>query len=188
MLQPPSGHVAGIIVRTDEERGIWKSPANEVVRSATGLAVAITTIHQAPLNEAGINCIRYFPGRGIRVFGARTMSSDPTYCYIGIRRLISMIQHAIGDALAATIFEANAAPLWAHVRTVVADYLTMLWRAGALQGAKPEQAFFARCDGTSMTQNDLDNGRLVCEIGVAPTRPAEFIIFRFAQLTGNSAA
>jgi phage tail sheath protein FI len=188
VLQPPSGHVAGIFVRTDQERGIWKSPASEVVRSATGLAVAITGDHQAPLNDAGINCIRDFPNRGILVFGARTMGSDPEYRYVNVRRLVSMIQRSIGGAFAAATFEFNDDALWARVREGAGVYLSALWRAGALQGAKPENAYFVRCDRTSMTQNDLDNGRLVCEIGVAPIRPAEFIIFRVAQLIRNGAA
>jgi phage tail sheath protein FI len=187
VLQPPSGHVAGIIARTDRERGVWKSPANEVVRSATGLANDVTRGEQDLLNPAAINCIRYFAGKGILVFGARTLTSDPQYKYVSVRRLVSTIQHAIGDALTAGVFEANDAPLWAHVRQMVGNYLTTLWRAGALQGAKPEEACYVRCDRTSMTQDDIDQGRLVCEVGIAPVRPAEFVVLRFSQMTGDGA-
>jgi phage tail sheath protein FI len=183
-LQPPAGHVAGMIALHDAGYGIWKAPAAPI-HSATGLAVVINAIEQGLLNDAAIDCIRTFPGKGILVFGARTLSADPTYQYVSVRRLVSMIQCALADGLKAVVFEPDAEPLWIRVRQALEDYLNTLWRAGALNGLKPEQAYFVRCDPTTMTQNDLDNGRLVCEFGIAPIRPAEFVTVRVTQMTGD---
>lgn len=186
-LQPPAGHVAGLFAANDARLGPWKVPVAPI-RSATGLAITISAPQQAPLNDASINCIRAFPGKGILVFGARTLSNDATYRYVPVRRLVSMIQRALAEGLKVAAIEPNAAPLWTSVCQSVDNYLFGLWRAGAFMGVKPEQAYFVRCDRTTMTQNDIDNGLLVCEIGIAPLKPAEFVIFRVTQITGDQPA
>jgi uncharacterized protein len=182
---PPSGHVAGIIARTDIERGVFKAPANEVVRGATNLEFPITKAMQDMLNPRGVNCIRDFrsDGRGIRLWGARTMSSDPLWKYINVRRLFLFIEESIEEGTQWVVFEPNDEPLWAQVRRTVENFLIGVWRSGGLMGRTVEEAFFVKCDRTTMTQDDIDNGRLVCYIGVAPVKPAEFVIFRISQKT-----
>jgi phage tail sheath protein FI len=184
ILQPPAGHVAGLIAATDARLGIWKSPVAQL-HSAIGLELTIFKPQQAPLNDVAINCILAFPGKGILVFGARTLSSDPTWRYVSVRRLVSMIQRALAEGLKVAAIEPNGEPLWKGVRQAIEAYLFGLWRAGALAGTKPEQAYYVRCDRTTMTQDDLELGRLVCEIGVAPLKPAEFLIFRSTQITSG---
>ncbi|MBA3441619.1 MAG: phage tail sheath family protein [Pyrinomonadaceae bacterium] len=183
---PPSGFVTGIYARSDIERGVHKAPANEVVRGLTRFEVNINKERQDVLNPEGINALRFFEGRGNRVWGARTMSSDPEWKYVNVRRLFIYIEHSIDRGSQYAVFEPNNPRLWANVRQSVEDFLLVLWKDGALLGDKPEDAFFVRCDRTTMTQNDLDNGRLICLIGVAPTKPAEFVIFRIGQFTADS--
>ena len=186
LLLPPSGFVAGIYARSDIERGVHKAPANEVVRGLTKFEVNINRARNDVLNPQGINALRFFEGRGNRVWGARTMSSDPEWKYVNVRRLFIYIEHSIDKATQWAVFEPNNDRLWANIRHSVEDFLLVLWRDGALLGAKPEDAFFVRCDRTTMTQNDLDNGRMICLIGVSPTYPAEFVIFRIGQWTADS--
>jgi phage tail sheath protein FI len=186
-LVPPSGHVAGIYARNDTERGVHKAPANEVVRGATGLAVQVTKGEQDVLNPLGINCVRSFPGRGIRVWGARTLSSDPAWRYINVRRLFNMLEESIERGTQWVVFEPNDPDLWARVRRDVRAFLTVLWRSGALFGATPDEAFFVKCDEETNPRETRDLGQLIIEVGVAPVKPAEFVIFRISQWTGGAA-
>ena len=188
LLLPPSGFVAGIYARTDTERGVQKAPANEVVREVIGLEVDLDRAGQAVLNPEGINALRFLEGRGYRVEGARTLTADPEWKYVNVRRFLDCVEHSIDRGTRWAVFEPNKEPLWAKVREVVEGFLLGLWKGGALLGSKPEEAFFVRCDRTTMTQNDLDNGRLVCLIGLAPTKPAEFVIFRIGQRTADATA
>ena len=183
---PPSGFTAGIYARSDIERGVHKAPANEVVRGMTELVYNVTYDRQAVLNPEGINALRFFKGRSNRVWGARTMSSDPEWKYVNVRRLFIYLEHSIEKATQWAVFEPNNERLWASIRQTIEDFLLVTWRTGALMGTKPEEAYFVRCDRTTMTQNDLDNGRLICLIGVAPTYPAEFVIFRIGQWTADA--
>ncbi|MEK6405766.1 MAG: phage tail sheath subtilisin-like domain-containing protein [Acidobacteriota bacterium] len=185
LLLPPSGFVTGIYARSDIERGVHKAPANEVVRGLTRFEANINKGRQDVLNPEGINALRFFEGRGNRVWGARTMSSDPEWKYVNVRRLFIFIEHSIDKGTQWAVFEPNGPRLWANIRQTVEDFLLVLWRDGALLGDKPEQAYFVRCDRTTMTQNDLDNGRMICLVGVAPVKPAEFVIFRIGQWTGD---
>lgn len=186
LLLPPSGFVCGIYSRSDIERGVHKAPANEIVRGLTRFEVDINKAHQEVLNSEGVNCLRFFEGRGNRVWGARTMSSDPEWKYVNVRRLFIHLEHSLDKATQWVVFEPNNERLWANVRRMMEDFLLARWQDGALLGQKPEQAFFVRCDRSTMTQNDLNNGRMVCLIGVAPTRPAEFVIFRIGQWTADT--
>ena len=187
-LIPPGGHIAGIYARTDIERGVFKAPANEVVRGAIDVEFKLTVGEQDLLNPRGVNCIRSFVGRGIRVWGARTVSSDPLWKYVNVRRLFLYLEESIEQGTQWVVFEPNDQRLWARVKQSVADFLTTEWRNGALIGNTAEAAFFVKCDETTMTQNDLDNGRLIVVVGVAPVKPAEFVIFRIAQWTRGSEA
>jgi len=182
---PPSGGIAGIYARTDVETGVHKAPANEVVRLAIGLETSINKGQQDVLNPEGINAIRFFEGRGFRVWGARTVSSDPEWKYVNVRRYFAYLERSIDKGTQFAVFEPNGDVLWANVRQTVADFLFNEWKSGRLLGRKPEEAFFVRCDRSTMTQNDLDNGRLICLIGVAPLKPAEFVIFRIGQFTAD---
>lgn len=185
-LVPPGGHVAGIYARTDTERGVYKAPANEVVRGTLGLQKAVSKADQDVLNPKGVNCIRSFPGRGIRVWGARTSSSDAAHRYVNVRRLLLYIEESLDEGTQHVVFEPNDEALWARVRQSISGFLTTTWRDGALQGTTPEEAFFVKCDRTTMTQDDIDNGRLKVLVGVAPVKPAEFVIIRIAQWTGDA--
>ncbi len=185
---PPSGSVAGIYARNDINRGVYKAPANEVVNLAIGFESMINKNQQAVLNPEGINCFRFFEDRGFRLWGARTASSDPEWKYVNLRRYFAYLEHSLDKGTQWAVFEPNGDALWANVRRTIEDFLLNEWQSGALLGDKPDKAYFVRCDRTTMTQNDLDNGRLVCLIGVAPLRPAEFVIFRIGQWTGSSAS
>jgi phage tail sheath protein FI len=180
---PPSGFVAGIYARTDVARGVFKAPANEVLRSIRGLEVSITKREQDLLNPQNINVLRAFPGRGNRVWGARVLTSDPLWRYVPVRRLFLMIEESIDEATQWAVFEPNDQPLWAQIRQAVTAFLTSQWRIGALQGATAAEAFFVTCDRSTMSQDDIDNGRLICLIGIAPVKPAEFVIFRIQHKT-----
>ena len=183
---PPSGFITGIYARNDIERGVHKAPANEVVRGLNKFELNINKPRQEVINPEGINALRFFDGRGFRVWGARTMSSDPEWKYVNVRRLFIFIENSIDRSSQWAVFEPNNRILWDNIRRMVEDFLLVLWRDGALLGSKPEEAFFVRCDRTTMTQNDLDNGRLVCLIGIAPVKPAEFVIFRIGQYTADA--
>jgi phage tail sheath protein FI len=188
LLLPPSGFVAGIYARNDTERGVWKAPANEVVTGAIGFATTLGKGQQEVLNPEGVNCFRFFEGRGYRLWGARTISSDPEWKYVNLRRYFAYLEHSIDRGTQWAVFEPNGDRLWANVRRTISDFLFNEWQSGALLGEKPEKAFFVRCDRSTMTPSDIDNGRLVCQIGVAALRPAEFVIFRIGQWTADRRA
>ncbi|MBL8489199.1 MAG: phage tail sheath family protein, partial [Rhodocyclaceae bacterium] len=178
---PPSGFVAGLHARSDIERGVHKAPADEPLRTAAGFETAIDKARQEILNPEGINCFRSFPGRGNRLWGARTASSDPEWKYVNVRRYFLYLEHSIDRGTQWAVFEPNGETLWAGLRAAIGDFLYGEWRSGGLPGATPEDAFFVRCDRSTMTETDLDEGRLVCLIGCAVVRPAEFVIFRIHQ-------
>jgi len=182
---PPGGHVAGIYARSDANHGVHKAPANEGVRGIIGLERTITKEDQQSLNPEGVNCIRNFQGRGTLVWGARTTSNDPSWKYVNVRRLFMYIEESIEESTQWVVFEPNNPDLWARVRQSVSNFLTGLWEDGALMGTSPDEAFYVKCDRTTMTQNDIDNGRLICEIGIAPVKPAEFVVFRISQTTAG---
>jgi phage tail sheath protein FI len=182
---PPSGFVAGIYARNDIEKGVHKAPANEIVRLAISFEVLINKGQQDVLNPEGINCFRFFEGRGYRLWGARTISSDPEWKYVNLRRYFAYLERSIDRGTQFVVFENNSEPLWANVRSTIESFLLNEWQSGRLMGEKPELAYFVRCDRSTMTQNDIDNGRLICLIGVAPVRPAEFVIFRIGQITAT---
>ena len=196
MLVPPGGHVAGAIAATDEARGVHKAPANVQVAgillndlpgNIKPLEYTISRGDQEILNPRGVNAIRDFrtSGLGIRIWGARTLSSDAQWRYINVRRLFIFIEQSVSQGTQWVVFEPNDEFTWAAVRRSIADFLTSVWRSGALVGATKDEAFFVRCDATTMTQDDIDNGRLICLVGIAPAKPAEFVIFRFSQITGQ---
>ena len=183
---PPSGHLAGIYARTDNDRGVHKAPANVVIRGirlTDGLAQDVTKRQQDVLNPKGINALRFFPGAGQRVWGARTLSSDTSWKYINVRRLFLFLEESIDEGTQWVVFEPNDESLWALVRQTVSNFLTTVWRSGALAGTTADEAFFVTCDRSTMTDDDIANGRLICVIGVAPVFPAEFVIFRIQQKT-----
>jgi hypothetical protein len=181
MMIPPSGHVAGVWCRTDETRGVHKAPANEVTLGATGVGFQVTQAEQGSLNRVGINCIRTFPGRGIRVWGARTLSSDPEWRYINVRRLFNYVSESIMEGTQWSVFEPNDRKLWIQLRIAASNFLTRTWREGALFGASPDQAFYVKCDEETNPPDVIEAGQVVCEIGIAPVKPAEFVVFRLSQ-------
>ena len=183
---PPSGFVTGIYARNDITRAVYKAPANEVVNLALAFELMLNKGQQDVLNPEGINCFRFFEGRGMLLWGARTISSDPEWKYVNLRRYFAYLEHSIDKGTQWAVFEPNGEALWANVRRTISDFLLNEWQSGALLGDKPEKAYFVRCDRSTMTQNDLDNGRLVCLIGVAPLRPAEYVIFRIGQWTADA--
>jgi phage tail sheath protein FI len=182
---PPSGHVAGIWARNDAERGVHKAPANEVVRGALDPVTQVTKGEQDTLNPSGINCIRTFTGMGIRVWGARTLSSDPAWRYVPVRRLFNYVEKSIERGTQWVVFEPNDQNLWERVKRDVNAFLTVVWREGALFGANPAQAFFVKCDASNNPPETRDMGRLYVEIGIAPVKPAEFVILQFSQYAGG---
>lgn len=184
-LVPSSGHIAGVWARNDNTRGVHKAPANEIIRGATGLANNVTKGEQDILNPNGINCIRAFPGMGIRVWGARTLSSNPSWRYINVRRLFNFVEKSIERGTQWVVFEPNEPRLWARVRRDVGAFLNIVWREGALFGATPAQAFYVKCDEELNPPESRDLGRLIIEIGLAPVKPAEFVIFRISQWAGE---
>ena len=184
---PPSGSMLGIYARSDNSRGVHKAPANEVVRACVGLDCQFNKGEQDILNPKGVNLIRSFPGQGIRVWGARTATSDASWKYINVRRLFIFIEESIKANTSWAVFEPNDEVLWVRVQRTISVFLTGLWRNGSLAGSTPDEAFFVNIGRNTMSQDDIDNGRLVCVIGVAPVKPAEFVIFRISQKTSDSA-
>ncbi|GIE81778.1 tail protein [Actinoplanes philippinensis] len=186
-LVPPSGHLAGVWARSDSERGVHKAPANEVVRGAVDLELQITRNEQDLLNPIGVNCVRAFPGRGIRVWGARTAASDPAWRYLNVRRYFNYVEESILLGTQWVVFEPNDETLWARIRRNISAFLVNEWRSGALFGARAEDAFYVKCDAETNTPESVDSGRVVCEIGIAPVKPAEFVVFRLSQFSGGAA-
>ena len=186
ILVPPSGYLAGIYARSDNERGVHKAPANEVVRGAMGVEIQITKSEQDILNPIGVNCIRTFSGRGIRVWGARTLSSDASWRYINVRRLFNFVEKSIERGTQWIVFEPNDPDLWARIRRDITAFLSNVWRSGALFGATPAQAFYVKCDEETNPPSVRDLGQVIIEIGLAPVKPAEFVIFRISQWATGS--
>ncbi|MCW2603323.1 MAG: tail protein, partial [Pseudonocardiales bacterium] len=184
---PPSGHIAGIWARTDATRGVHKAPANETVRGALDLTQRLTDQEQGVLNDAGVNAIRFFSSDGIKVWGARTLA-DPSseWRYLNVRRLITMVEESIVNSTRWIVFEPNDPALWKAIRRDVTAFLTRLWRDGALFGRTPEESFFVRCDSETNPPEVIDAGQVVTLIGLAPVKPAEFIVFRISQFQGGS--
>ena len=183
---PPSGHIAGIYARVDSTRGVHKAPANEPIRGALDLAYRVTREEQGELNINGVNCIRFFPGQGIRVWGARTLAeSSSEWKYINVRRLFNMIEESIARSTQWVVFEPNDTTLWNSIKRDVSAFLTMLWRQGALKGTTPEEAFFVKCDEETNPSDMINAGMVVTVIGIAPVKPAEFVIFKIGQSEGG---
>ena len=182
---PPSGHMAGVWARSDNTRGVHKAPANEIVQGAIGLSYNITKGEQDVLNPNSVNAIRIFPGMGIRVWGARTLSSDPLWRYINVRRLFNYVEKSIERGTMWTVFEPNDPTLWGRIRRDISAFLSGVWRSGALFGATPAEAFFVKCDAELNSADVRDRGQLIVEVGLAPVKPAEFVIFRVSQLSGE---
>jgi len=185
IMLPPSGFVSGIYARNDINRAVYKAPANEVVTLSIGFENLLNKAQQDVLNPQGVNCFRFFEGRGYRLWGGRTMSSDPEWKYVNLRRYFAYLEHSIDQGTQWAVFEPNGPQLWGNMRQTISDFLLNEFFSGALLGDKPEQAYFVRCDRSTMTQNDLDNGRLVVLVGVAVVKPAEFVIFRIGQWTAD---
>ena len=183
---PPSGSVMGIYARSDNSRGVYKAPANEVLRACVGLDVQFDKGEQDILNPKGVNLIRRFPGQGIRVWGARTAGSDGTWKYINVRRLFIFLEESIKKNTDWVVFEENNEELWMRVQRIIEVFLREVWRSGGLAGSSPEEAFYVNIGRDTMTQEEIDNGHLICIIGVAPVKPAEFIIFRITQNTASA--
>jgi hypothetical protein len=185
---PPSGHMAGIYARSDFQRGVHKAPANEPILGALRLSQQVTRAQQETLNSAGVNVIRTFATGGIRVWGARTLAvTDPEWRYINVRRLFNMIEESIAESTNWVVFEPNDQALWKAIRRDVGAFLTRVWRDGALLGTTPDEAFFVKCDAETNPQEVIDAGQVVTIIGLAPVKPAEFVIFKISQKpTGTS--
>jgi phage tail sheath protein FI len=186
-LFPPSGAIAGIWARNDQTRGVHKAPANEVVAEALDVELAVTRVEHDDLNPAGINVIRPFTGRGVTVWGARTLSSDATWRYVNVRRLFNFIESSILQGTQWAVFENNDMDLWQRLRRTVNGFLLGLWRDGALFGATPDEAFYVKCDAETNPPDVVDGGYVVIEVGIAPVKPAEFVVFRIRQLPTGGA-
>jgi phage tail sheath protein FI len=185
---PPSGHVAGVWARTDGTRGVWKAPANEAVRGISRLEFEVTSGEQDLLNPEGVNCIRSFGSYGTKIWGARTLAkTDPSWRYINVRRLFNFIEESIRRGTQWAVFEPNDYDLWQRVKRNISSFLRGLWMQGALVGTTPEQAFYVMCDASNNPQSSVDEGRLIVEVGIAPVKPAEFVIFRISQWQGGGA-
>ena len=184
---PPSGYIAGIYSRSDSERGVHKAPANEVVAGTIDVQINVTRGEQDLLNPVGINCIRKFAGRGIRVWGARTLSSDPAWRYINVRRLFNYVEESIERSTQWAVFEPNDVYLWGKMRRDITAFLRTVWRSGALFGVDPNTAFYVKCDEELNPSEIRDQGMMICEVGLAPVKPAEFVVFRFSQYALPSA-
>lgn len=183
---PPSGHIGGVWARNDDTRGVHKAPANEVIRGAISLQTQLTKAEHDLLNPVGINCIRSFPGRGVRVWGARTLSSDAEWRYLNVRRLFNYLEESILAGTQWVVFEPNDHQLWARINRTISAFLVNEWRKGALFGTTPDEAFFVKCDDETNPAEGIDAGQVVCQIGVAPVKPAEFVIFQLSQFSGGT--
>ena len=188
MYVPPSGHVAGVFARVDGERGVHKAPANEIVMGITGLSQNINRIEQGQYNDRGINVIRIFKDRGIRIWGARTLAtkSDPQWKYVNVRRLFIMIEQSVMQGMQWAVFEPNDKFLWSKLSRDVRAYLLRVWRSGALFGNTPEEAFYVKCDGETNPRYLIDAGQVNVQIGICPVKPAEFVVFSIGQWDGGA--
>jgi phage tail sheath protein FI len=178
--------MSGVWGRNDASRGVHKAPANEVVRGAIAVETQLTRMEQELLNPIGVNCVRSFPGRGIRVWGARTLSSDPAWRYLNVRRLFNYLEESILDGTQWVVFEPNDDALWARIRRTISAFLVMEWRKGALFGLTADEAFFVKCDRETNPAEAIDAGQVTCQIGIAPVKPAEFVVFQLSQFSGGT--
>jgi phage tail sheath protein FI len=179
---PPSGHMAGIWARTDAVRGVHKAPANETVNGALNLTYRLTRDEQGVLNDVGVNCIRLFARSGIRVWGARTRADAASeWRYVNVRRLFCMIEESLAEGTNWIVFEPNDRTLWKHIRRDIGAFLTRVWRDGALFGSTPDEAFFVKCDDETNPPDVIDAGQVVAIVGIAPVKPAEFVVFQVMQ-------
>jgi hypothetical protein len=184
---PPSGFVAGVFASHDRAAGVAKAPGSVALLGGVRLERVLTDPESATLNPNGINTLRSFVGHGLQVWGARTTSSDQEWQYISVRRYVSYLERSIDAGTQWTVSEPNGTPLWSKVATTISNFLFSEFKSGALQGSTPTQAFLVRCDASTMTQNDIDNGRLICLVGVAAMQPAQFVIVRIEKLTSTAA-
>jgi hypothetical protein len=180
--------VAGIFARTDARTGVFKAPANEEVRDALDLEMVIDNSVQDRLNPEGVNCLRAFPGRGIRVWGARTLNRDPAWRYVNVRRLFLTVGRWIDRNMTWAAFEPNDSRLWVRIQRELGVYLTGFWRAGALQGQTPAEGFYVKCDADTNPPESRETGQVITEIGLAITAPAEFIVVRIIHRAGTTEA
>jgi uncharacterized protein len=187
VMMPPSGHVAGVWARNDDTRGVHKAPANEVLRGVIDLETNITRGEHDQLNPIAVNCIRSFPGQGIRIWGARTLSSDPEWRYLNVRRLFNFVEKSILSGTNWVVFEPNDRFLWGAVRRTITMFLRRVWRSGALFGRTPEEAFYVKCDEENNPEENRDAGILTVDVGIAPVKPAEFVVFRISQYSQGAA-
>ncbi|MEU5599506.1 phage tail sheath subtilisin-like domain-containing protein [Streptomyces sp. NPDC020298] len=185
VLAPPSGHVAGAWARVDAERGVHKAPTNEALRGGVSLERELTDDEQGSLNSAGVNCLRGFPGSGLLVWGARTLSEECDWKYLNVRRLVNYLGDSIRQSTTWAVFEPNDDRLWATIRSSVSQFLTDQWRQGALLGRTPDEAFYVICDESNNPPESVAGGHVICDIGVAPVRPAEFVHFTITQIAGQ---
>jgi hypothetical protein len=185
-MVPPCGHVAGIYARTDGKAGVQKAPANEEVRGIIDLHTPVDNSVQDRLNPEGVNCIRAFPGRGIRVWGARTLSRDATWRYVNVRRLVLTLGRWIDANMTWAAFEPNTPRLWIRIQRELSVRLERLWQAGALKGDTADQAFYVKCDAETNPAEERDVGNVITEIGLAPANPAEFIVVRIIHRAGTT--
>ncbi len=187
VMVPPSGHVAGVWARNDDTRGVHKAPANEVLRGVIDLETNVTRGEHDQLNPIAVNCIRSFPGQGIRIWGARTLSSDPEWRYLNVRRLFNFVEKSILSGTNWVVFEPNDRFLWGAVRRTITMFLRRVWRSGALFGRTPEEAFYVKCDEENNPEENRDAGILTVDVGIAPVKPAEFVVFRISQYSQGAA-
>jgi phage tail sheath protein FI len=187
IMLPPSGHVAGVWARNDDTRGVHKAPANEPMRGVIDLETNITRGEHDQLNPIAVNCIRSFPGQGIRIWGARTLSSDPEWRYLNVRRLFNFVEKSILTGTNWVVFEPNDRFLWGSVRRTITMFLRRVWRSGALFGRTPEEAFYVKCDEENNPPENRDAGILTVDVGIAPVKPAEFVVFRISQYSEGAA-
>ena len=187
VLLPPSGHIAGVWARNDDTRGVHKAPANEVLRGVIDLETNVTRGEHDQLNPIAVNCVRSFPGQGIRIWGARTLSSDPEWRYLNVRRLFNFVEKSILSGTNWVVFEPNDRFLWGAVRRTITMFLRRVWRSGALYGRTPEEAFYVKCDEENNPEENRDAGILTVDVGIAPVKPAEFVVFRISQYSQGAA-
>lgn len=187
VLLPPSGYMAGLYARTDAKRGVWKAPAGTeaTLNGTVGLAIELTDVQQGNLNNININCIRRFAGSGVASWGARTVTSDPQWNYVPVRRMAVMLRVSIYNGIQWAVFEPNDEDLWGQLRLNLNSFMMTLFRKGAFQGSSPDEAFFVKCDSETTTQDDINLGIVNVQVGFAPLRPAEFVVVQISQKAGQ---
>jgi uncharacterized protein len=188
LMVPPSGHMAGVWARVDSKRGVHKPPGNEVLQGVNGLAFQVSNAEQGELNRNGINCIRTFPNRPAVCWGVRTLSSDPESRYINVRRILNYVSDSIMQGTQWAVFEPNDERLWTALTISISNFLKRVWRSGALFGTSSTEAYFVKCNSETNPPELIEAGQVVCEIGIAPVKPAEFVIFRLSQFAGGGGA